>query len=202
MVTSARKVGVFGGMFDPPHIGHVIVAREAAWQLGLDEVRLVVCARPAHRGEGHAPAQVRFALVEAAVAGHSMLVASRAEIERPGPSYMVDTLQGFASDSAEEELWLIVGADQLLGLPRWREPARIAKLARLAVVARDSADLEAVSEAAEAIAPGRVDLVSMPAVGLSSTVIRDRISRSEPVDHLLPPGVSTLIDAHGLYRAA
>lgn len=163
---------------------------------------MVVCARPPHRGEGHAPTQVRFALVEAAIAGHPTLVASRAEIERPGPSYTVDTLQDFTNDNAEDDLWLIVGADQLMNFSRWRRPARITELARLAVVARDSADLEAVGEAAEAIAPGRVDLVAMPAVGLSSTVIRDRIARNEPVDHLLPPGVSTLIDAYGLYRGA
>jgi nicotinate-nucleotide adenylyltransferase len=200
MGTSARSVGVLGGMFDPPHIGHLILAREAAWQLALDEVRLVVCARPPHRPDPHVSAKNRLAMVRAAVTGHPPLVASSAEIDRPGPSYTVDTLDGFISEDSEIHTWLIIGADQLLGFRSWREPDRILAMTRLAVVARAGADTHAVGEAAEAFAPDRFDVISMPAIGLSSTLIRDRVAHGQPVDHLLPLGVGDLIARRGLYR--
>jgi nicotinate-nucleotide adenylyltransferase len=187
-------------MFDPPHIGHLILAREAAWQLELDEVRLVICARPPHRPEGHAPPDARLEMVRVAVAGHPPLVASSAEIDRPGLSYTLDTLRGFASDEPDLDLRLIIGADQLMVFGSWRDPDRILALARLGVVARDGASIDAAGEAAETIAPGRVDVISMPAVGISSMAIRDRIAAGHPVDHLLPHGVEDLIVQRALYR--
>ena len=184
-------------MFDPPHIGHLIVASEAAWQLGLDEVRLVVCARPPHREAGWLPAEIRFRLVEAAVADDPPLVASRAELDRPGPSYTVDTLEGFVASEPDASFHLIIGADQILGLRRWRLPERIVQLASLAVVGRDGADREALEAAAAAVAPAGVRWVDMPEVAVSSTMIRDRLQLGRPIRHLAPRPVEALLAAEG-----
>jgi nicotinate-nucleotide adenylyltransferase len=189
---SARKVGLFGGMFDPPHIGHLIVASEAAWQLGLDEVRLVVCARPPHREPGWLPAEFRLRLVEAAVAGELPLVASRAEVDRPGQSYTVDTLEGFTADEPDATFALIVGADQLLGFHRWRTPERITELASLAAVGRGGADRDAIAAAAKEVSGG-VTWVEMPEVAVSSTMIRERLQLGRPIRHLVPRPVEDLL---------
>ncbi len=187
-------------MFDPPHIGHLILASEAAWQLGLDEVRLVVCARPPHRGEGWLPPETRLLLVAQATAVYPKLVASRVELDRPGPSYTLDTLDAFVAHEPETAFWLILGADQLTSFARWRGPERITDLARLAVASRDgarTADLQAV---ADRVAPGRVDWLEMPTVGVSSTMIRERIASGQPVRHLVSPPVDDLLAAEGLFR--
>lgn len=184
-------------MFDPPHIGHLIVASESAWQLGLDEVRLVVCARPPHRAEGRLPAEVRLRLVEAAVVDDSPLVASRAELDRPGPSFTVDTLEGFAAIEPGTTFHLIMGADQVLGLSRWRMPDRIVQLASLAVVGRGGADRAALEAAAAAVAPAGLRWVEMPEVGVSSTMIRERLKLGRPIRHLVPRAVEELLVAEG-----
>lgn len=185
-------------MFDPPHIGHVILASEAAWQLGLDEVRLVVCARPPHRGEGWLAPEVRLRLVERATEAHPRLVASRAELDRPGPNFMVDTLGGFVAAEPEAAIWLILGADQLTSFARWRDPERIVQVARLAVAARDGVDREELQVVADQVAPGRVDWVQMPAVAVSSAMIRERIAAGTPVRHLVSPLVDDVLAAEGL----
>lgn len=185
-------------MFDPPHIGHVILASEAAWQLGLDEVRLVVCARPPHRGEGWLAPEVRLRLVERATEAHPGLVASRAELDREGPNFMVDTLGGFVAAEPETALWLILGGDQLASFARWRDPERIVQVARLAVAARDGVDREELQVVADQVAPGRVDWVQMPTVAVSSTMIRERIAAGTPVRHLVSPLVDDVLVAEGL----
>jgi nicotinate-nucleotide adenylyltransferase len=182
-------------MFDPPHIGHLILAQEALWQLRLDEVRLVTCARPPHRAAPALPVEVRLAMVEAAVAGVRGLVASRVEADRPGPSYTVDTLQGFADAEPEVALWLIVGADQLATFGRWREPERIQRLARLAVVAREGVPEGPLPAPVD---PCRCDHLDMPTIGVSSTLVRERIAAGEPVEHLLPAGVAGVLSSVGL----
>lgn len=184
-------------MFDPPHIGHLIVASEAAWQLGLDEVRLVVCARPPHRAGCWLPAEQRLRLVEAAVAGDAPLVASRAEIDRPGPSFTVDTLEGFAADEPDVSFSLIIGADQLLGFAGWRLPGRIMELASLAVVARGGAEAEALEAAEAAAGSARVRWIEMPEVAVSSTLIRDRLRLGRPIRHLVPRPVEELLAVEG-----
>ncbi len=187
-------------MFDPPHVGHLILASEAAWQLGLDEVRLVVSARPPHRGEGWLAPETRLRLVAQATVGYPTLVASRVELDRPGPNYTLDTLDAFVAHEPETAFWLILGADQLASFVHWRGPERIVSLARLAVASRDgtaTADLQAV---ADQIAPGRVDWLDMPTVGISSTMIRARIASGRPVRHLVSPPVDDLLAAEGLFR--
>jgi len=197
--TGARSIGCFGGTFNPPHIGHLILARECLWQRGFDEVRLIVSARPPHRDAPAVDPETRFAMVQRAVAGQSGLVASRVELDRPGPSYTVQTLEALTAGEPGTAFTWIIGADQLLAFDRWHEPERILQLARLAVVARGEADLDAIGEAAESVAPGRVDLVEMPEIGISSTMLRERRRLGQPVDHLVPGGVAEMISERGLY---
>jgi nicotinate (nicotinamide) nucleotide adenylyltransferase len=123
---------VLGGSFDPPHIGHVVLAQEALSQLPVDEVRLVPCNRSPHKPEGHhfAP-ELRLAMTEAAVHGRRGLAVSRAELDRPPPSYTVDTLEAVAAEQPARLVWLVIGADQVASLPRWHRPERLLELARL-----------------------------------------------------------------------
>lgn len=192
-----QRVGVLGGSFDPPHLGHVIVACEAAWQLGLDEVRLVPCGQPPHKPEGAGlPADLRLRLVEAAVAEHGGLQPWRIEIDRPGPSYTADTMEALAEQAPGATLWFILGADQLLGLAGWHQPERIVAVARLAAVARDG-DEPAVPSI-ELTADARVDVVRVPRVDISSTDLRRRMAAGHPIGHLVPGPVARVLAQEGL----
>ncbi len=181
------------------HIGHLIVATEARWQLGLDEVWLVPALEPPHKPGGpRLDPELRARLVQAAVADDDRLGLSRVELDRPPPSYTVDTLGQLTSANPGSAFWFIMGADQLLGLPTWRDPQGVLELARLAVVPRGSADPEELSTAAEDIAPGRVDWVSMPEIGISSSLIRRRMEDGRPITHLVPPTVERELRRAGL----
>ena len=187
---------MLGGTFDPPHIGHLIVASEALWQLGLDVVRLVPARTPPHKpGGAHAGGDRRAAWLEAAAASAPGLEVSRIELEREGPSYTADTLEAMAAAEPGALLWFILGADQLAGLPGWRDPERILAAARLAVVPRAGHDVRAL---AERVAPGRADLLEVPEIGVSSSMIRERIAEGLPIRFLVPPAVEESLRREGL----
>lgn len=197
---SDARIGVMGGTFDPPHIGHLIVASEARWQLHLDVVRLVPAREPPHKPAGApAPAARRVALLEAAVAGEPGLEVSRVELERPGPSYTADTLEAMAAAEPGAELWFVLGADQLAGLPGWRDPRRILAAARLAVVPRAGHDARAL---AARIAPGRADVLDVPEIGVSSSLVRARLAAGEPIRFLVPAAVEESLRREGLVASA
>lgn len=192
-------MGVLGGTFDPPHLGHLVIACEALWQLGLDEVRLVPAGRPPHKDDpAVAPAARRAAWLERAVAGRPGLVVSLLELERDGLSYTADTLEAMAEAEPGVRLWFILGADQLAEFPTWRAPERILAAARLAVVARGDVAQGDLDVLAESVAPGRADIVAVPVIGISSSMIRDRIAAGQPVGHLVPPEVEQALIAEGL----
>ena len=175
------------------------MACEAQWQLALDEVRLVPARTPPHKlGREIAPPEARAEWVEAAVQGRPALIVSRIELDREGPSYTADTLEAMAAAEPGALLWFLLGADQLAGVPSWREPHRILAAARLAVVAREGVDDGELTALAERIAPGRHDIVRMPAIGVSSTMIRNRLSAGEPVGHLVPPPVEAALVRGGV----
>lgn len=193
-MTRRRRIGVLGGTFDPPHIGHLVLAQECWWQLGLDELRLVPAARsPLKDVSPRFSGEHRARMVARAVEGHPALTLSRIELERDPPSYTVDTLESFAQAEPEAELWLVLGGDQLLDLHRWRSPARIVEIARLAVATRPGEDRATLESAATKIAPGRVDWVDMPQIDVSATMIRERLDSDRPVRYLLPSGVEDVI---------
>lgn len=203
MATSARsgtRVGIYGGAFDPPHLGHVVFACEAAWQLELDEVRMVPLGQPVHRDPPHADADARYRMVAAAVADLPQLVPSRLEVDRSGASYTVDTLRAIVAAEPGVELTLLIGADQLRAFGTWREPGEILRLARLGVVARAETDREELARVVGETAPGRADVVAMPRIDISSTLVRERLAEGRPFVHLVPPAVGEMIHRSGLYR--
>jgi nicotinate-nucleotide adenylyltransferase len=192
-VSPPRRIGILGGVFDPPHIGHVIVAQEAWWRLGLDEVLLVPTGAPTDRPGPAWPAAVRMRMVEAAVEGHPGLRASSLEVDRGGPSYTVDTLEAVLSGEPGAEVWFMMGADRLPTLPRWHRPERILEVARLAVMPRHPHGPEWIAEVGARVAPGRVDVLETPVVAVSSTMIRARVAAGGPVRYLVPRAVEELL---------
>jgi nicotinate-nucleotide adenylyltransferase len=202
---SVFRTGVLGGTFDPPHLGHLILAEEARCALALDRVLLVPAAQPWRKSDrAVSPAAARLAMLRLAVAGDPYFDVSTLEIDRGGPTYTVETLAALRAELAPvDELYFILGEDALLDLPRWRDPAGIIRLARVAVAARDG-DLSADLAALEQQIPGiraRVDVVPMPQIGISSTEIRRRVREGGSIRFLVPPAVAGYIAEQGLYRA-
>ena len=197
---------MLGGTFDPPHIGHLIVACEALWQLRLDEVILVPARTPPHKPAVIAPPEQRAEWLERAIEGRPGLSVSRLELDREGPSYTADTMEAIAAQNPGAELWFVLGADQLAGVPGWRDPERILSVARLGVVAREASagtePCESLGELADRVAPGRCDFIPMPVIGVSSTMIRARIARGEPIGHLVPAPVEEALRGYGATTSA
>lgn len=177
MSTPAR-IGVFGGTFDPPHVGHRIVALDVVEGLPLDRLIIVPAARPPHR-DAILPGDVRLALVRRAFAGESRLEVSDVEFRRGGPSYTVDTLERIAAAHPGDRLFLVLGSDQYRGLSGWRSPERIVEMADLAVLRRAGGTI-----VADARFPFRA--VDVTRVDLSSTEVRRRLAAGRSVRYLVP----------------
>ena len=194
------RVGLLGGTFNPPHLAHLVCAMEARDQLGLDEVRLVVAAVPPHKEVPADPGvEVRLDLCALAAAAEPGLEVSRVEADRPGPSYTVDTLRELHEDSPEDELTFIVGGDQALGLPDWREPDAVLSLARLAVAGREQVTRQVVLDRCAALDTSRLDFFDMPRLDISSTDLRSRVGEGRPIRHLVPAAVADRIAELELY---
>lgn len=197
------RVGVFGGVFNPPHVGHLILAQEAHSQLALDRVLLIPVGHPSHRTIELDPgAERRLAMCELAAADDERLSVSRIEIDRPGPSYTVDTLRALHERSPGDELLLLIGGDEAAALPSWRDPDAIVSLARVAVAERDHWRRDEICDRLAGIAAaGAVAFFDMPRVEIASTLIRRRVGDRRPIRYLVPDQVASFIDANGLYRA-
>jgi nicotinate-nucleotide adenylyltransferase len=201
-VTAAR-VGVLGGAFNPPHVGHLCLAQEAHARLGLDRVLLVPVRDAPHRElESDPGAEQRLRMVQAAVEGDGRLEASSIEVDRPGTSYTVDTLRALRETEPSQELTLILGADQARRLGSWHEPGEVLSLARLAVAERDglgTADIAAELEGLEGA--DRIVGFDLPRLDVSSTLVRERVAAGLPIRYLVPDAVAGHIAAEGLYAA-
>lgn len=196
--------GILGGTFDPIHTGHLILAQEVLWRLGLDEVWFIPTGFPwMKRGEPITAPEHRRAMVELAIAGNPAFQLSTIEMDRPGETYTVDTLDALrAGPMAGDELWFIMGADTLRTMARWKEPKRILEQVRLVVAMRpghSAVDLEALT-AIDPAAAERVMVVQMPLIEISGTELRRRMSHGEPVRYLAPDAVGDYIARHNLYR--
>lgn len=191
--TARERVGILGGTFDPVHLAHVVAAQEARAALGLHRVLLVVAGDPWQKsGQVHAPAHLRLAMVEAAVAGLEGMEASAMEIERGGPTYTADTLT--ALSAPDRDLFLVVGADVAARLDTW---VRVEEV-------RDRATIVVVERAGERVVepPGdgwRVEHVVIPRLEVSSTEIRRRVAEGDQIDLLVPAGAVRIIRDRGLY---
>ena len=191
-----RRLGVFGGTFDPPHLGHLLLAECARETLALDAVVFVPARVPPHRAPKRpSPADVRVRLLRAALHGTGFAV-STLELQRPGPSYTVDTLDEMKTKHEGLALWLLLGADSLLDLPSWRDPAGILARARLAVAERPGFAARRI--------PARVgrsvDWLPNVPVDISSRDLRRRVAAGRSIRYLVPDRVARLVERLGLYR--
>ena len=192
-----ERLGVFGGTFDPPHVGHLVVAVNARYALRLDRLLLVVAHDPWQKTQSRpvSTAEDRFAMVKAAVADVDGLEASAIELERGGVSYTADTLRALQDEDAQRELFLIVGSDAAAGLPSWDRGDEVRRLATIIVVTRPGA------EEGEPPPGWSWQRLETPRLEVSSTDLRGRFADGRPLDYLLTPAVIDCIHARGLYRA-
>ncbi len=195
------RLGVFGGTFDPVHIGHLVLAEQAREQLKLDRVLWVPAGDPWRKVDAPmtAPAR-RFEMVRLAIAGHDAFEVISAELDRPGPTYTVDTLNELLSKHPADELVFLLGLDALFDLPNWHQPAEVIKLALLGVALRgeDRPELEGLLQGLGE----RVLWVEMPRLDISGTDLRRRVAAGRTLRYLVPPAVEAYIREHGLYGSA
>ena len=197
------RVGILGGAFNPPHIGHLVCAQEALIQLELDKVVFVPVGQAPHRElPGDPGAEERLEMVELATADDERFETSRAEIDREGPSYTSDTLRALREASPEDELFLILGGDQASTLATWHEPEEVLALATVAVVERISWTRQAIGIKLGRLPGGRgIRYLEMPIIQISSSSVRRRAAEGKPIRYFVPDKVAAYIEANGLYGA-
>lgn len=199
-----QRVGVFGGSFDPVHLGHLVVAEQCREQARLDRVLFVPAAQPPHKlTKSLTDPRHRVAMLELAIAGHEHFEVSTVELERSGPSYTVETLEALKQSAPDSSLFLIMGADMLMDFPTWRQPQRILELAEILACNRPGVQvnldrgrpLSFVDRLRE-----RLRLIQVPEIGISATDIRGRVRAGRSIRYLVPRAVECYIEEHGLYR--
>jgi nicotinate-nucleotide adenylyltransferase len=196
------RIGILGGTFNPPHLGHLICAQEAYLQLGLDRVTLIPARIPPHKPVEDEPgANHRLELCRLAIRGDEQRFdVSDVEIRREGPSYTVDTLEELHCTTPDHELFLIVGGDIAAGLPNWRRPERVLSLATLAVAKRRGTSRAAVESALASLPGGeRTCFFRMPRIAISSTMLRDRARSGQSIRYYVRDAVESYIERHRLY---
>lgn len=191
---NSQRIGVLGGTFDPIHIGHLVTGANVRHELGLDRVLFVIAHDPWQKADRDVtPSDLRFAMVEAAVAGHPGLEASAIEIERGGTSYTADTLATLREQEPEAELFLIIGQDQAANLHTWERVEEIRALSTLVVVRRPGS--------VGGLSDSRAIEVDVPRLEVSSSDLRARFCEGRPVDWLAPEPVVRFVRERGLYRS-
>lgn len=211
-----KKIGVFGGTFDPVHIGHLRSALEVAEFMALDQLRLIPSARPPHREAPQVSAADRLAMVELAVADLPPLQVDDRELKRDKPSYSIDTLESLRAElAADDQLFLIIGWDAFCGLPSWHRWQELLEHCHILVLQRPDADNEAPETLRNLLAArsindplalegpgGQISFIWQTPLAVSATHIRTLLASGRSARFLLPDAVLTYIHAHGLYRAA
>jgi nicotinate-nucleotide adenylyltransferase len=190
------RLGVMGGTFDPIHNGHLVAASEVASSYGLDEVVFVPTGQPWQKTEREvSPPEHRYLMTVIATASNPQFTVSRVDIDRPGPTYTIDTLRDLRVERHDPEIFFITGADALAQILSWRQADEMFQLARFIGVTRPGHTLDGTGLPAE-----RVSLMEVSALAISSTDCRARVARGEPVWYLVPDGVVQYIAKHRLYR--
>jgi len=191
------RIGLLGGTFDPPHIGHLIVAQDAWSALRLDRVVFIPAAVPPHKaGRVEASAELRLEMLRAACGDDPRFAIDDLELRRPGPSYTVDTLREYRGRYPEAALHLLIGVDQHAQFHTWRAPEAIRSLATVVVLSRSG------ESAGEAAGAGLDMALEATRIDVSATEIRRRVAAGEPIRYLVPDGVRSIIEREGLYRAS
>ncbi len=197
-----RSVGVLGGAFNPPHLGHLILAQEAIAELDLAELAVVPTGVAPHKQiEAEPGPEVRLALAGAAFADLDRVRVSDVEVGRDGPSYAYRTLELLSDQLPGSDLTYVMGADAAVGLGGWRRPERVLELARIAIAQRAAVEADAVEQVLESLgAPRGVRALRMPLIGVSSSMVRERVGAGRPVRFMVPDAVAAMISERGLYR--
>jgi nicotinate-nucleotide adenylyltransferase len=199
------RIGIFGGTFDPVHIGHLIIAEQAREQARLDQVWFVPSARPPHKLEKPiTPFDRRAEMLQLAIAGQSSFRVELLERDRPGPSFTADTLAEFHAANVGSEIFLIVGADCLPDMPKWYEPIRILELATLLVAARTGFVVWTTARLAEALgiadaAGVRIKEIEIPLIEISSRDLRRRAAEGRSLLFMVPRALEVYIRERKLY---
>jgi len=198
-----KRIGVFGGSFDPPHLGHLILAEEALHQMHLDQLLWVLTPQPPHKIEVEITSlPIRQAMLKLATAENPRFELSRLEIDRPGPHYTLDTLRLLKEQQPDTDLILLLGGDSLHDLPDWHDPAGVIAICKqLGIMRRpgDQVDLTSL----ESILPGisrKIAFIDAPLLEIASRDIRQRIKNREPFRYYLPASVYAFILDKELYR--
>lgn len=197
----AAKIGVLGSAFNPPHLGHLALAQEALWQLGLDEVILVPTGDAPHKRIADDPGrEQRMAMTRLAAADDSRFSVSGLEVEREGPSYTAETLRLLAAERGGAELVFVMGADAAVGLESWHRPEQVVELARLAIARRAGiSDADVATVLRSLGAADRATMLEMPQFGVSSSAVRERAAAGRPLRYLVPEAVARFIEEKGVY---
>jgi len=191
------RLGVMGGTFDPIHHGHLVAASEVQALFGLDEVVFVPTGQPWQKDTREvSPAEDRYLMTVVATASNPRFTVSRVDIDRPGPTYTIDTLRDLKAQRPDDELFFITGADALAQILSWKDADEIFELAHFVGVTRPGYVLSESGLPAD-----RVSLQEVPAMAISSTDCRARVERSEPVWYLVPDGVVQYINKYRLYAS-
>ena len=193
-IAKHAKLGILGGTFNPVHVGHLILAQESAEKLGLDKVVFVPSNIPPHKSETSViKAEDRYNMLLFAIQGNPLFEVSRLEIERPGRSYSVESMKEFRIVYGKEAgLFFITGSDSLKEISTWKDLKGIFKLVKFVVAEREGYPLEGVPEEAQ--------VIRITPIGISSSLIRERIGKSRSIRYLVPDGVLGYIEEKRLYR--
>ncbi len=201
MQPTANRVGILGGTFDPPHIGHLVLAEYAATALDLDCVLFVPAADPPHKDQLRVGIEHRLPMIALAIAGNLRFALSRVDVDRPGPHYTVDMIRILQAQQPDTEFYFVLGGDSLHDMPRWYHPRELIGLCKLAVMARPGG--EVIPDLDADILPGlrdRVVVIDSPMLGFSSTEVADRLEAGKSVRYLVPDAVLSYIQTHRLYE--
>jgi nicotinate-nucleotide adenylyltransferase len=200
MAQRTRRIGVMGGTFNPIHTGHLVTAEEARHAFSLDEVVFVPAGRPWQKEASEvAAAEDRYLMTVIATASHPAFSVSRVEIDREGPTYTVDTLRALGAERPGSELFFITGADAILQILTWRDPAAVLREARFIAATRPGYDLDRLEKELPEGLEDRVRVMEIPALAISSTDVRRRAREGRPIRYLVPDGVAAYIEKTRLY---
>ncbi len=191
------RIGIMGGTFDPIHNGHLVAASEVSWVYDLDEVIFVPTGRPVFKLDKQVTNEEdRYLMTVIATASNPKFTVSRVDIDRPGVTYTIDTLRDIRALHPQAELFFITGADAVAEIMQWKDAERMFDVAHFVAVTRPGYS----AASAHNLPKGRVDMLEIPALAISSTDVRHRAATGEPVWYLVPDGVVQYIGKHGLYR--
>ena len=194
------RLGIYGGTFDPIHVGHLILAEACREACALDVLWLVVAGSPPHKPGARTPVADRLEMARLAAAGNTAFEVSEVEAAGPGPHYSYQTLGEIAAQRPSDELFFLIGADSLLDLPNWRNPRKLASLATLVVANRQGFEVPEPPDLGPNAKP--IIHVSIPPIGIASHDLRRRVAEGLSIRYQVPRGVEAYIRSQGLYRGA